>query len=94
MNHISKESQGTLIVEGVENIGGHYSKTLRLWKEAFLENFDSKIKPALKTEHAGMTDEAIAVFKNKWEVRESPPKFPFRYPDERTQPRSVSASLN
>ncbi|TLD24172.1 hypothetical protein PspLS_06773 [Pyricularia sp. CBS 133598] len=67
LNHISKESKGTLIVEGVENIGGHYSKTLRLWKEAFLETFDSKIKPALQAEHAGMTDEAIAVFKNKWE---------------------------
>lgn len=67
LNHISKESNGTLIVENVENIGGHYSKTLRLWKEAFLENFDAKIRPALQYEHPDMTDEAISVFKNKWE---------------------------
>jgi cyclopropane fatty-acyl-phospholipid synthase-like methyltransferase len=55
-------------VEKIENIGGHYSKTLRLWKEQFLANFDSKIRLALKKEHEGMTDEEIEVFKRKWEV--------------------------
>ncbi|KAJ0302590.1 hypothetical protein COL5a_001532 [Colletotrichum fioriniae] len=67
LNHISKESKGTLIVEKVENIGGHYSKTLRLWKEEFLRNFDSKIRPALKREHDDMTEEEIDVFRRKWE---------------------------
>ncbi|KAK1522214.1 cyclopropane-fatty-acyl-phospholipid synthase [Colletotrichum costaricense] len=67
LNHISKESKGTLIVEKVENIGGHYSKTLRLWKEEFLRNFDSKIRPALKREHDNMTEEEIDVFRRKWE---------------------------
>lgn len=69
LNHISTESKGTLVVENVENIGGHYSKTLRLWKESFLENFDSKIRPALKKEHPDMTQEGIDVFRRKWEVR-------------------------
>ncbi|KAK1635493.1 cyclopropane-fatty-acyl-phospholipid synthase [Colletotrichum phormii] len=67
LNHITKESKGTLIVEKVENIGGHYSKTLRLWKEDFLRNFDSKIRPALKREHDDMTEEEIDVFRRKWE---------------------------
>ena len=52
----------------MENIGGHYSKTLRLWKESFLANFDSEIRPALKREHSGMTEEEIDVFMKKWEV--------------------------
>ncbi|KAF4828693.1 Tuberculostearic acid methyltransferase UfaA1 [Colletotrichum tropicale] len=67
LNHITNESRGTLIVEKVENIGGHYSKTLRLWKEAFLQNFDEKIRPALKLEHENMTEEEIDVFRRKWE---------------------------
>lgn len=67
LNHISKESKGTLIVEKVENIGGHYTKTLRLWREKFMDHFESHIRPALKREHQGMTDEEIEVFKRKWE---------------------------
>ncbi|KAI5922514.1 cyclopropane-fatty-acyl-phospholipid synthase [Camillea tinctor] len=67
LNHISTESRGTLIVEKVENIGGHYPKTLRLWREKFLLNFDSKIIPALKMEHPETTPEEIQVFKRKWE---------------------------
>lgn len=68
INHISVESEGTLIVERVENIGGHYAKTLRLWRESFMSNFDAKIKPALIEKHGIMTDDAIAVFRRKWEV--------------------------
>ncbi|KAI1322920.1 cyclopropane-fatty-acyl-phospholipid synthase [Xylariaceae sp. FL0255] len=67
LNHITKESNGTLIVERVENIGGHYAKTLRLWKEKFMQNFESQIRPALKIEHPHMTEEEIAVFQRKWE---------------------------
>lgn len=64
---IDKGSDGTLIVERVENIGGHYARTLRLWKEDFLRNFESKIRPALKSEHRGMTNGEIDVFRRKWE---------------------------
>ncbi|CAK7225207.1 hypothetical protein SBRCBS47491_005813 [Sporothrix bragantina] len=67
LNHISTESAGTLIIEGVENIGGHYARTLRLWKEAFLARFDDTIRPALRREHAGMTDAEMEVFRRKWE---------------------------
>lgn len=69
LNHISKESEGTLIVERVENIGGHYAKALRLWKESFLKNFHSRIRPSLKQKHPDMADEEIEVFRKKWEVR-------------------------
>ena len=33
-----------------------------------MDNFESHIRPALKREHQGMTDEEIEVFKRKWEV--------------------------
>jgi cyclopropane-fatty-acyl-phospholipid synthase len=65
---ISKGSQGRLIVDEVENIGPHYSKTLRLWKEKFMMNFDARIRPALISEHSGMTESDAALFKRKWEV--------------------------
>lgn len=68
IDHISKESEGTLVVEKVDNIGGHYAKTLRLWRESFMNNFESKIKPALLEKHGDMTDEGVAVFRRKWEV--------------------------
>ncbi|KAI1443680.1 cyclopropane-fatty-acyl-phospholipid synthase [Annulohypoxylon stygium] len=67
LNHITKESKGTLIVEKVENIGGHYAKTLRLWKEKFMANFETKIRPALQSEHPQMTQQEIDVFRRKWE---------------------------
>ncbi|KAL7927347.1 Mycolic acid cyclopropane synthetase domain-containing protein [Trichoderma austrokoningii] len=67
LNHISRQSQGSLIIEKVENIGGHYSKTLRLWRESFLGKFEDTIRPALLREHPDMTKEAIQVFRRKWE---------------------------
>ncbi|KAK6953866.1 hypothetical protein Daesc_003828 [Daldinia eschscholtzii] len=67
LNNISQQSKGTLIVEQVENIGGHYAKTLRLWRENFLSNFESKIRPALKAEHPHMTTREMDVFRRKWE---------------------------
>lgn len=57
------------MVEKVENIGAHYARALGLWKTSFLKNFDAQIRPALRTEHPDMTDEAVAVFRRKWEVR-------------------------
>ncbi|PSK35080.1 hypothetical protein B9Z65_1663 [Elsinoe australis] len=60
-------SKATLIPEALENIGPHYAKTLRLWKEKFLENFDARIKPALLKEHRVMSESDVQLFKRKWE---------------------------
>lgn len=66
--HISESSSGTLIVENVENIGGHYAKTLRLWREAFTEGFEHRIKPALLVRYPDMPKDGAEVFRRKWEV--------------------------
>jgi cyclopropane-fatty-acyl-phospholipid synthase len=68
LNHITTESEGTLIVEKVENIGGHYARTLRLWREKFLVNFEDKIRPTLMKEHPDIQDAEVDVFRRKWEV--------------------------
>ena len=65
---IERGTKGTLIVDMVENIGGHYAKTLRLWKEKFERSFESRIRPALLEEHDGMTDKDVELFRRKWEV--------------------------
>ncbi|KAK4140843.1 Mycolic acid cyclopropane synthetase-domain-containing protein [Dichotomopilus funicola] len=67
IDHITAASHGTLIVESVNNIGGHYARTLRLWREEFLANFNAVVRPALKREHPLMSDEEIEVFRRKWE---------------------------
>jgi cyclopropane-fatty-acyl-phospholipid synthase len=68
----TKTQPPRLIPESVENIGPHYAKTLRLWRQSFMQNFNSKIRPALLKEHAEgtgqrMSDEDVEVFKRKWE---------------------------
>lgn len=56
-------------MDKVENIGGHYARALRLWRERFLAAFKHTIRPALKREHEHMGDDEIDVFRRKWEVR-------------------------
>ncbi|QIW99738.1 hypothetical protein AMS68_005256 [Peltaster fructicola] len=60
-----------LVPETVENIGPHYAKALRLWRQQFMQNFNTKIRPALIAEHKrdnkNMTAEDVEVFKRKWE---------------------------
>lgn len=65
---IDNGSKGTLIVNDIRDIGGHYSKTLRLWREEFLNKFDSHIRPAFLQEHKDMSEDDIDTFKRKWEV--------------------------
>ena len=65
---IERGSKGTLVVDSILNIGGHYAKTLRLWREKFDRNFESQIKPALLGEHEGMTQTDVELFKRKWQV--------------------------
>ncbi|KAI9745584.1 MAG: hypothetical protein M1818_001118 [Claussenomyces sp. TS43310] len=66
--NIQLGSGGSLILDKLENIGGHYPKALRLWKENFLQNFDSRVSLALMTAHAEMSMKDIDVFRRKWEV--------------------------
>jgi cyclopropane-fatty-acyl-phospholipid synthase len=69
---INAGSRGTLIVDRIDNIGGHYAVTLRKWREQFMKNFDTEIAPALRArakQDANVLDEDDAlVFKRKWEV--------------------------
>lgn len=67
----SKNSPPRLVPESIENIGPHYAKTLRLWRQSFMQNFSLKIRPALLAEHERdnrkMTEDDVEVFKRKWE---------------------------
>ena len=65
---IDRGSKGKMIVENIRNIGGHYAKTLRIWRENFLQNFESSIRTALLSEHQNMSEQDVEVFKRKWEV--------------------------
>lgn len=66
VSSISKGSSGSLVLESVDNIGGHYVRTLRIWRENFLGNFDSQIAPALKRQHPIMSNADVEIFKRKW----------------------------
>lgn len=68
---IERGSKGSLMVDGILNIGGHYAKTLRLWRKQFEKNFHTTIRPALLDEHPEMNEKDIALFRRKWEVRNS-----------------------
>jgi len=71
----SKASGGQprLIPESIENIGPHYAKTLRIWRQNFMQSFNAKIRPALLAEHKtdrkgkGMSEEDVDLFRRKWE---------------------------
>ena len=67
---IERGSGGTLIPDGVLNIGGHYAKTLRLWRQGFESNFDTRIRPALLEEHGSMTEKDVELFRRKWQACE------------------------
>ena len=71
VRNIDVGSEGKLVVDNVRNIGGHYAKTLRIWREKFEYNFASKIKPALLEEHldGDITEKDVELFKRKWQVR-------------------------
>ncbi|KAF1993664.1 cyclopropane-fatty-acyl-phospholipid synthase [Amniculicola lignicola CBS 123094] len=69
VNSITNGSRGSLVVDIVENIGPHYAKALRLWRQAFLDNWEGTIKPQLLQEKSaqGMDMEGAEVFKRKWD---------------------------
>jgi cyclopropane-fatty-acyl-phospholipid synthase len=69
---INAGSKGTLIVDRIDNIGGHYAITLRMWREQFMRNFDTEIAPALraraKQDGKVLDEDNALIFKRKWEV--------------------------
>lgn len=71
VENISRGSQGTLIVEKIENIGGHYAKALRLWRQAFVQNFEARIKPAMLLDKKIVREDELEIFRRKWEVSRS-----------------------
>jgi cyclopropane-fatty-acyl-phospholipid synthase len=73
VDSINEGSGGELVVDAIENIGPHYAKTLRIWKENFMTHFEDRIQPALIAEHVGINSRDTALFKRKWEVSRSLP---------------------
>ncbi|KDQ62522.1 hypothetical protein JAAARDRAFT_30425 [Jaapia argillacea MUCL 33604] len=68
---LNKGSKGKLVVDSVSNIGPHYARTLRHWRQAFLQKFDSVIVPALVKEYPDVMGgkngaQEVEVFKRKW----------------------------
>lgn len=68
---MEKGSGGRLVVDSVSNIGPHYARTLREWRQRFLANFDDVVVPALKKEYPDVMSgrngrSEIEVFKRKW----------------------------
>lgn len=64
---IAAGSSGKLVVDAVENIGPHYAKALRLWRDAFLGGFEEVVRPALLRAHPDMGIGGVEVFRRKWE---------------------------
>jgi cyclopropane-fatty-acyl-phospholipid synthase len=62
---IQKGSSGNLILDKLENIGGHYVKALKTWRENFQRNFEKLIQPELLRRNR---DVDVEVFARKWEV--------------------------
>ena len=72
-------SKGRLIVDSVSNIGPHYARTLREWRQRFSDKFDSVIRPALRNQYPNVmgkgcpntekAEEEIEVFRRKWMCR-------------------------
>ena len=73
MTTLADGSKGKLVVESVANIGPHYAKTLRVWRQNFMQTFNASIRPALLAEHQtdrkgkGMSEEDVDLFRRKWE---------------------------
>ncbi|KAJ3204132.1 hypothetical protein HK099_001256, partial [Clydaea vesicula] len=71
-NAVFNGSNGYLVVDNVENIGPHYSKALRLWREKFDNSFEMKVlknKKNLneKAKDIGLDFRYDSTFKLKWD---------------------------
>lgn len=59
-------SSGNLIVDKLENIGGHYVRALRIWRANFLRSFEHRICPELLKSYPGLSKKDLDAFKRKW----------------------------
>ncbi|KAH7322375.1 methoxy mycolic acid synthase [Stachybotrys elegans] len=59
-------SNGSFVPEKLINLGGHYSKCLRTWRENFMTNFDSQIAPAMMARNEGILPLEMEQFKRKF----------------------------
>ena len=64
---IDRAGNGSLVVEDIESLSGHYVRALREWRERFQENWEKVIKPALSVRKPDMTDVDMDTFRRKWE---------------------------
>lgn len=64
-------SGGSLIPDRLINLGGHYSRCLRGWRENFAANFESRIVPGLVERNSGITKSDMEIFRKKWMVSTS-----------------------
>ena len=68
INSVYEGSNGTPIVHEIQNIGGHFPRTLAQWRTNFLESFETEIRPAVVNHYEKtLSDEQMAVFKCKFE---------------------------
>ncbi|KAI9362041.1 Mycolic acid cyclopropane synthetase-domain-containing protein [Zopfochytrium polystomum] len=58
---VFKGTGGKLIVDEIVNIGPHYVKALRIWREKFVERFDDVVK------ETGLAHVYTPEFRRKWE---------------------------
>ncbi|KAF5875821.1 putative cyclopropane-fatty-acyl-phospholipid synthase protein [Botrytis fragariae] len=58
-------STGSLELESVQSIGPHYVRTLRLWRESFIRNWD-KTKLLYMKERGDMTLLDLETFQRRW----------------------------
>ncbi|KAJ3283445.1 hypothetical protein HDU76_008467 [Blyttiomyces sp. JEL0837] len=58
---VYKGTKGKLIVDEIVNIGPHYAKALRIWRERFVDGFDGVRK------ETGLDEVYTEEFKRKWE---------------------------
>ena len=63
---IDSASKGQLVVEDIKSVSGHYVAALRLWRERFLDSWESVIKPALRKKKPDMIDADMDIFRRKF----------------------------
>lgn len=72
-NSLTTGTNGQLTIDSTINIGPHYARTLREWRDRFEAKFESDIVPALRVKYPDSMGEgvvgereAIEVFRRKW----------------------------